>query len=128
MKNDPLLDAILTADEPTEFRAQSLARLLATARQTRARRRTARLTMCCLLPAMGLGWLIFAQKPMAPARSEASLSSSAAAMAEAPGNPANQPPLHGVKIVTDEELLALFANHPVALTGPPGRQRLILLD
>ena len=33
-----------------------------------------------------------------------------------------------VKIITDEELFALFPNRAMALIGPPGRQQLIFLD
>ena len=33
-----------------------------------------------------------------------------------------------VKIITDEELFALFPNRALALIGAPGRQQLVFLD
>ena len=33
-----------------------------------------------------------------------------------------------VKVITDEQLLALFADRNVALVGAPGRQELVFLD
>jgi hypothetical protein len=33
-----------------------------------------------------------------------------------------------VKFISDDELLALFPNRPVALIGKPGQQRLVFLD
>jgi hypothetical protein len=33
-----------------------------------------------------------------------------------------------IKIISDEELLALFKDRPVALVGRPGHQQLLLLD
>lgn len=33
-----------------------------------------------------------------------------------------------VRLVSDEEMLALLKDRPIALIGQPGRQRLVLLD
>jgi hypothetical protein len=33
-----------------------------------------------------------------------------------------------IRVIGDEELLALFQGRPVALLGEPGHQRLVLLD
>jgi hypothetical protein len=33
-----------------------------------------------------------------------------------------------VKLITDDELLALFPDRPVALIGKPGQQQLVFLD
>jgi len=38
------------------------------------------------------------------------------------------PPANRVKIITNEQLLALFPERPVALIGAPGTQRLMFLD
>jgi hypothetical protein len=34
----------------------------------------------------------------------------------------------GVRLLTDEQLLAMFPGRPVALIGPAGDQRLVFLD
>jgi hypothetical protein len=44
----------------------------------------------------------------------------------APASPEEAAPQ--VKFITTEELLALFPDRPLALVGPPGRQRLIFFD
>ncbi len=33
-----------------------------------------------------------------------------------------------IRVLNDEQLLALFKDRPVALVGQPGNQRLLLLD
>ena len=47
-----------------------------------------------------------------------------------PGATAFLPPADTVKVkfITDEELLALFPDRPVALIGRPGHQQLVFLD
>jgi hypothetical protein len=45
-------------------------------------------------------------------------------MAAAP----DQPRPSTVEFISDEELLSLFPNQPLALVGPEGRQQLVFLD
>jgi len=125
--NEPLLDAILSNDGLAEARAKSLAQMLAAARQRQRRRRAARTVALGLTPVMCVAGLLLCLRSAAP------LSRRAAAPGRAAASPARVPqttpqPGPGVKVVTDDELLALFPGRAVGLIGPPGRQKLVFLD
>lgn len=115
---EKLLKEILPRDDLADFRESSLECGLASLRRQRQRRYVLRgSVVAALVCALSVGILLKSRAPVPsrvansqPSPVSASLSSS------------------HVKFISDEELLALFKNQPVALIGKPGQQRLVLLD
>ncbi len=115
--SDQLLREILDDGDAANFRATSLAGGLELLRQRQRRRRLARACATFVAPSMLVFVLVFHQitKPLpkaAPPRP-------ALAQLSAPDK---------VKIITDDELFALFPGRAMALIGTPGSQRLVFLD
>lgn len=117
---DRLLNQIL-ADDVEDFRRSSLTLAL---RKNRQRRRTqTTMAVLGLVVVAALGAFHFA-KPvakLAPPIQTASVTKTA------PTSTPAKLESH-VKILTDEELFALFPDRQVALIGKPGHQQLIFLD
>jgi len=120
-EHDRLLKEIITGDELADFREASLQRALDAIRQRRHRRRSMQLGALAVLVLVAVG-IIFTRS-VTPPIPEIALSSSSPA---APSIPQTGPA--EVKLINDEELLALFPDRPVALIGKPGQQRLVFLD
>ena len=116
-EQDQLLNELLTGAEAADFRQASLDRSLAALR--RRRQIWERSQLGALLLALGL----LAATAFAPW-----------GRASAPRRPARRPvteqlaSISGPTRITDDQLLALFPNRPVALIGRPGHQELVFLD
>lgn len=127
---DDLLEAIISNEEIEVLRVTSLERMLAVSRRSRQRRRIAGRMAFCLAGAAGI--MILITELFWPAFPVVQRAQLPANRAIAPSKTQELIPAReseqGVKIISDEELLALFPGRPVALIGPPGRQRLIFLD
>ena len=117
-----LLDEVLTGPELTEFRESSLREALAVLHRRQRRRRLVREGSLALLPLLVVSLIVFS-RPANP--------SSRVATAVEPTVIASVPELArptSVEYISDEELLALFPNQPLALVGPEGQQQLVFLD
>jgi hypothetical protein len=128
-QQDRLLREVLTGDEVARFRQQSLEHSFLWLQRRRRRRQFMRigaLASAALLATAGLLWI----RPGVPQAPPAAASARPPAAATARPPAASAPPPHGVevKIITDQELFALFPNRPLALIGKPGQQRLVFLD
>ncbi|HXP58972.1 MAG TPA: hypothetical protein VN829_00705 [Dongiaceae bacterium] len=117
---DRLLSELLAGDALSDFRRSSLEEGLALIRRRRRARRAGRWCVLALLPlAFGAGVLLSwpaRVRPVSVADSHA---------ARVPGQSAGA---GSVRIINDEELMALFAGRPLALVGRPGHQQLLFLD
>jgi hypothetical protein len=121
-EQDRLLSKLLAGDEVSGFRRSSLEEGLTMIRRRRRARRAGRWCVLALLPlAFGAG--IFWSWPSGPRVRPVSVADSHAA--RVPGQSAGA---GGVRIINDEELMALFAGRPLALVGRPGHQQLLFLD
>jgi hypothetical protein len=128
---DPLIDDVLATDDLDELRAVTLDQGLTAVRrrrQWRRLRRTAGVMVCLAGVATvvlvvrfdsalsGRDKLLTGDDLRPPA-----VASSANVASDSTGP-------DDVRRLSDDELLALFPNRPVALIGPAGRQRLVFLD
>jgi hypothetical protein len=124
MKNtdeNPLLKEIL-ADEPlAALRHASLDQGLGAMRRARRFRRMARSGTVALLPVLVI-MVLRLNKPTLEIANPPSIPGSQASVAAAPSIES------GVRMITDEELFALFPGRSLALVGKPGHQRLVFLD
>jgi hypothetical protein len=123
MKNsdeNPLLKEILADDNLSALRHASLEQGLNAIRRQRRMRRAMHAGMFVLIPTL-LTFML--RKPL---ENRASTTSSprvqettTAAIARAESS---------IKVISDEELFALFPGHSLALIGKPGQQELVVLD
>jgi hypothetical protein len=122
---DKLLRETLSGEEVSDFRQASLAGGLAAVRRRRRYRRAAQfsaLAVLTLLVALGIA---HQRKQEKLSREVASLKPNSATLA---GSPAPSAETAKVKIISDEELFALFPGRAMALVGKPGEQQLVFLD
>lgn len=118
---DELLQDVLAETASGPFRATLLNEGLSGVRRKRRRRRITRAVAMMSLPLLLIAGAFLMQKPR---------------LAEPAVRPSAHPPLRArevvpgtqMGIISDAELLDLFKNRPVALIGPRGRQRIVLLD
>lgn len=125
MKNpdeDLLLTELLTGPEVANIRETSLSDGLRVMAQTRRRRAIIRATGLAVLPALALCLVLLGQHARQSERNNPMPST--AALSSAP----EMPSASSVEYISDNELLALFPDQPLALVGPEGRQQLIFLD
>jgi hypothetical protein len=123
-EQDRLLREILEDGEAANLRASSLARGVAFLQRRRRRHRLAQACAMTVLPGLlilGLVLHLASGPSAAPPAVRADLPPPAASSAP-PADTAK------VKIITDEELFALFPNRAMALIGSPGHQQLVFLD
>ena len=121
-EQDRLLNELLAGEELDSFRRTSLERGLAAIRRQQRRRSAVRWSVGVALPlALAVG--VFLGAPRGP-RSRGT-PAAASVRAEVPSP---KPETAGVSRITDDELLALFPDRPVALIGKPGVQQLVFLD
>lgn len=122
MKQNPLLKEILADEQLSALRHASLTQGLDTMRRARRRRRALRVGTLALLPVL-LIMALTQHKPMQEITSQPSTSGTQRAnVAPAQSNESD------VKIISDEELFALFPGRSLALIGKPGHQQLVFLD
>jgi hypothetical protein len=122
---DKLLHETLTGEEVSDFRKASLAGGLAAVRRRRRFRRAtqaAALAALTLLVALGI---THQRKQEKLSREVASLKPNSATP---PVSPAPSDETAKVKIISDEELFALFPGRAMALVGKPGEQQLVFVD
>lgn len=121
-EHDRLLKEIVTGEELADFREASLQQGLTAIRQQRRRQRALRLGALAAVPVAVVLGIVFSRSPKPPVREIAASNASPVAVSSAP--PGTAP----VKLINDDELLALFPDRPVALIGKPGQQQLVFLD
>ena len=114
---DRLLREILGDGDAAGFRAASLARGVDFLQRRRRRNRLAQVCAAVILPAL-LIYGLYLHPTIKPFNSPP-------VIGHASARPADR---DKVKIITDEELFALFPNRAMALIGSPGRQQLVFLD
>jgi len=114
-EQDRLLREILEDGEAAKLRAATLAGGVDFLQRRRRRNQVAQAWATVLLPGLLIFSVVFhlASRPSAPP--------------PAAGR-ASAPQADKVKIITDEELFALFPNRAMALIGRPGNQELVFLD
>jgi hypothetical protein len=123
LEHEELLADVLAGDEPC--RAAILDGGLAALRRARTHRRSVRLTLV-VVPLFVLAALLWQGRRAPTPRLAVAPDMSPIPPAAVPlaktieGTP--------IRVLTDQELLAVFEGRPVALLGEPGHQRLILLD
>lgn len=115
--NDELADKLLAGEELEAFRQTSLERGLALMKAHRQRRRQGQITAVVVLLAAFLTVVMRQQHPAAEAPHEMAASQH------------HKPvPVSKVHLINDDRLVSLFPNRPLAIIGPPGREKLIFLD
>jgi hypothetical protein len=133
MKPDPkhpLLNELLSDDQLDDLRGATLEQGLRLVRRRRRLRRVARTSGwigIVVALAIAVPALFWSQ----PASDQATQTTDSEGVIIA--HAAVEPPVEldadtGVRLLTDEQLLAMFPGRPVALIGPAGDQRLVFLD
>jgi hypothetical protein len=119
---DELLRDVLADTASETFRDASLNECLAAARRTRAQRHFVRGVAFLIVPLLICASIFFVRhRRTAPEIFIAQPGAPQAVQKQTiPGTP--------IQIINDDQLLDLFKGRPVALVGPPGSQRLVLLD
>lgn len=121
MKNndsDRLLNQVLADQGWESFRHTSLELGLAAMRRRRRCRRAAQIGVLAGLLLLGTLVAVFTSERSPSRMTRLPASSRGLASGDK----------HGVKMITDEELFALFPDRPMALVGKPGHQQLVFLD
>ncbi len=118
---DRMLMEILDGRELSDLRRVSLEQGLASLRRRRQHRLVLRTCALALLPLLFILAFFPRKASVAPDRPAGDVRS---AQATSPSRNETGP----IKFISDEELLALFPNRPVALIGRPGQQQLVFLD
>lgn len=116
---DQLLDAVLAPDHPDE----SLAPMLSAVRSRNRRRKLTRSVALLVLPIVLAGGLWLQQ-----ASSRQDLHQTDATPEAIASTTPQTVPGTDIRLISDEELFALFPDRPLALIGPKGAQQLVFLD
>ncbi len=119
---NPLLKEILGGEELSEFRQAALEHGLAAMRRQQRHRRGRRLGALLLLPLLVVFAMFLRRGPVDAPRQLAATNSPRSAAATVTTDSRDP------RLISDEELFALFPNRPLALVGQPGRQQLVFLD
>ena len=117
---DRLLNEILDGKRLETLRHATLESGLGALRRRRQKRRIAQVCMLASLPLIALAMLLLYTQ----SRVQSVVKSDPASLPLAVGRNASPQ----IKLLTDEELFALFPNRSMALVGKPGHQQLIFLD
>ena len=117
----PLLNAVLTGPEVAEFREASLREALTAMRRVRQRRRAVRGFALVALPLMVVSLILLGEREDSSTLEPAS--TAPPVIVATPESIGSSP----VEYISDEELLALFPDQPLALVGPEGQQQLVFL-
>jgi hypothetical protein len=118
----PLLNELLSGPEVTGFREASLNHGLTALRHTRRRRRVLRGVALAALPVLLVSLVLLGGSMDRAGRDTTTVASPVIPSAPEQSRPSS------VEYISDEELLALFPNQPLALVGPEGQQQLVFLD
>jgi hypothetical protein len=121
-ERDELLDEILTGDNASHLRVSSLDRTLQCVRQQRRWHNTLR--GASVVAIVGLVAIVIWSRQRPTGRQQMAGSIQSVARVES----GRTIPGTSIRVVNDEELLAMFPNRPVALVGPPERRQFVLLD
>jgi hypothetical protein len=100
-----------------DLREAALQAGLSALRRRRVRRNVARAVTLLLVPLLAAALIVHRTYQRVESEQPASI---AHAEQTVPGTT--------IRVLTDEQLLDMFQGRPVALIGPPGDQRLLLLD
>jgi hypothetical protein len=119
---NPLLKEILTDEKLSALRRGSLNLGLDAVRRARRLRRALHAGTFALMPVLLILTLTLRKPKQEPASQPSTPVPRQASVATAPPNES------GVKIISDEELFALFPGRSLALVGKPGHQQLVFLD
>jgi hypothetical protein len=120
---DRLLNDVLAPEAADEFRGATLQTTLAAVQRRKRRRSLARKAALIALPVVLAGGLWWLQPTERTQLQQASVNPQPAATA-----PAQFIPGTDIRLISDEELFALFPDRPLALIGPKGHQQLVFLD
>lgn len=118
-EQDHLLNELLTSEAVADFRQASLARAQAAIRRRTQRRRAAKMAALTMLPVLAAIAVVVSHSSHTPVKPVERLVPSVT-------QNGSKPP--SVRVISDEELFALFPGRQMALVGPPGHQKLIFLD
>lgn len=112
-----LLNEVLTVENASKLRAKSLEVTLTAVRRQRRLRHALR----CASPIVALGILTAALwYRQAPSIQPVAVQPAVIAAPTVPGT--------SIRLLSDEELLAMFPDRPVALIGPPDERQFVFLD
>jgi hypothetical protein len=120
---DHLLDDVLAPEAADGFRDATLRTTLAAIQRRKHRRSLARKAALIALPVALAGGLWWLQSTERTESQQASVAPQPAATALAQFIPGTD-----IRLISDEELFALFPDRPLALIGPKGHQQLVFLD
>jgi hypothetical protein len=121
-ENDPILKEILGSDDLSSLRQASLGIGLAALRGRRRRRRVLQVGGVAAAAVL-LALIIMIGRTSAPGRR-----GNTRALPSLTDAPAGKQTGRDVKLISDEELFALFPGRAVALIGKPGHQEFVFLD
>ena len=116
---EKILKEILPRGDEADFRNASLQFGLAGLRRERRRRQVVRFSAVAVVLLVCSVGIFFSLRNQSQSKGRS---------AQAPPQPAPSSLASShVEFISDEQLLAVFANQPVALVGKPGEQRLVFL-
>jgi hypothetical protein len=125
-EQDRLLGEIISSEELADFRRASLVHGLAAVQRRNHRRRMVRTGAMLIAPALVALALFFGRRQNVVNNPD-SVRSANLAVNPPPSVPTTEGPAP-IKVINDDELLALFPDRSLALLGPPGNQQLVFLD
>jgi len=111
---------VLADDGLAEFRKASLQYGLATMRRRRKQIFLGRALLLGLVPLLAAVGIVLTHVPKSAVTTSSQISNQ---VQEQRWEPSAQ-----TKVISDEELFALFPNRPMALIGKPGQQQVVFLD
>ena len=119
--HDELLHDVFSEVASPAIRAASLERALRAVRRQRTGRRVLRVGLALAVVVIAAAWFWRTQRtPIgSPGKGE---------LASAPSPPIQTVPGTNIRLVSDDELLAMFPDRPVALLGPPDNRQFVFLD
>lgn len=116
---DRLLKELLAEEASSGFRQASLERTVVAMRRRRQLQRVS--SVCAVAALMGIVlWQTTTDHRIVSSGTQMASNATTVIV--------QQPARTKVQTITDDELLALFPDRPVALIGKPGQQRLVFLD
>jgi hypothetical protein len=124
---EKILRELLTGEEVSDFRNASLAGGLASLRRRRRIRRAVRFGAVMALALLAMVAAVHRGKHKQSVQQMAFVNPAPASSTRSAASPA-PPNESDIKVISDEELFALFPGRSMALIGTPGQQQLVFLD